>query len=123
MPQRTITAHVLSPSPDSLESTSAIIARWIYARPEKSGVAGHEFNIAFKLHYNLHFVFDIIMATSVHSRLLLRASRAISLANGRCSAIYNTRRSLADVANDDMTLPLKNLKVLDMTRVLAGVSF
>lgn len=30
---------------------------------------------------------------------------------------------MADVADDDMTLPLKGLKVLDMTRVLAGVRF
>jgi hypothetical protein len=29
---------------------------------------------------------------------------------------------MADVANHDMTLPLKGIKVLDMTRVLAGVS-
>jgi succinate--hydroxymethylglutarate CoA-transferase len=62
------------------------------------------------------------MATSTCARSLLRASRALLWPNGHRSAFYNSRRGLADIANDDMTLPLKGIKVLDMTRVLAGVS-
>ena len=62
------------------------------------------------------------MATPICSRSLLVASRAISRPNGRCSAIFSCRRGLADAVKDDMTLPLKGIKVLDMTRVLAGVS-
>jgi hypothetical protein len=33
------------------------------------------------------------------------------------------RRTLATAAADDGALPLKGIRVLDMTRVLAGVSF
>jgi succinate--hydroxymethylglutarate CoA-transferase len=62
------------------------------------------------------------MATPICSRSLFQASKSLLRPNGRRLAIYNGRRGLADVANDDMTLPLKGIKVLDMTRVLAGVS-
>lgn len=62
------------------------------------------------------------MAPSIFPRSLLRASRAVSHPNGMRSAIYSVRRrGFAEVAMDDMTLPLKGYKVLDMTRVLAGV--
>ncbi|PMD63555.1 caib/baif family protein-like protein [Hyaloscypha bicolor E] len=61
------------------------------------------------------------MAPSIFPRSLLRASRAVSHPNGMRSAIYSVRRrGFAEVAADDMTLPLKGYKVLDMTRVLAG---
>jgi succinate---hydroxymethylglutarate CoA-transferase len=63
-----------------------------------------------------------IMAPLIFHRSLLRASRAVSHPNGRRSTIYSVwRRSFADFAAGDMTLPLKGYKVLDMTRVLAGV--
>lgn len=62
------------------------------------------------------------MATPIRARYLLEASRAALGFNGSRSAFYTSRRGLADVANDDITLPLKGIKVLDMTRVLAGVS-
>ncbi|KAG0649928.1 Succinate-hydroxymethylglutarate -transferase [Hyphodiscus hymeniophilus] len=62
------------------------------------------------------------MATPLGPRSLIRASRAILRPKGRPAAIHNSRRGLTDVANDDMTLPLKGVKVLDMTRVLAGVN-
>lgn len=62
------------------------------------------------------------MATPNRARSLLGASTAIKRFNGSRSAFYSSRRWFADVANDDMTLPLKGIKVLDMTRVLAGVS-
>ncbi|KAH8758784.1 caib/baif family protein-like protein [Hyaloscypha sp. PMI_1271] len=61
------------------------------------------------------------MAPSIFSRSLLRASRAVSHPNGMRSAICSVRRrGFAEVAADDMTLPLKGYKVVDMTRVLAG---
>jgi succinate--hydroxymethylglutarate CoA-transferase len=62
------------------------------------------------------------MATSIYTRPLARASRAIAHSNVSPSAFCNIRRRcFADVAADDMALPLKGYKVLDMTRVLAGV--
>ncbi|KAH8753466.1 caib/baif family protein-like protein [Hyaloscypha finlandica] len=61
------------------------------------------------------------MAPSIFPRSLLRASRAVSHPNGMRSAICSVRRrGFAEVAADDMTLPLKGYKVVDMTRVLAG---
>ena len=52
----------------------------------------------------------------------MRASRVFSHANGSQKELCHIqRRAFADVAADDMTLPLKGYKVLDMTRVLAGV--
>lgn len=48
-----------------------------------------------------------------------------SLSRPQCShrILHSSRRTLATVAHDetDATLPLKGLRVLDMTRVLAGV--
>ena len=62
------------------------------------------------------------MSLSMGSRSLLIASRSISRPNVSFSALYSLRRrGFADVATDDMSLPLKGYKVLDMTRVLAGV--
>ncbi|KAF8865680.1 caib/baif family protein-like protein [Acephala macrosclerotiorum] len=62
------------------------------------------------------------MALRMPTRSLTRASRRLADLNGRHSAFCNLRRrSFADVAADDGTLPLKGYKVLDMTRVLAGV--
>lgn len=62
------------------------------------------------------------MPPSLCSRLIPRASKIISKSNGVGSVVYGAgRRGMADVANSDMTLPLKGIKVLDMTRVLAGV--
>ena len=62
------------------------------------------------------------MTTSISTRSLIRASRAFAHSNGVRQALRNVRRrGFADVAADDMTLPLKGYKVLDMTRVLAGV--
>lgn len=62
------------------------------------------------------------MANHLCTQLLIRASRASFLPNGTRSAIGSIRRrTFADVASDDMTLPLKGYKVLDLTRVLAGV--
>jgi succinate--hydroxymethylglutarate CoA-transferase len=62
------------------------------------------------------------MSAPICSRVLLQASRTLSRSNGLRGAFSNGRRGMADVAGGDMTLPLKGLKVLDMTRVLAGVS-
>jgi len=64
------------------------------------------------------------MRPLLHARSLLRASRTILSPNGPSSAFCNVRRrGFADVADNDMALPLKGYKVLDMTRVLAGVSY
>ncbi|CZS90974.1 hypothetical protein WAI453_003862 [Rhynchosporium graminicola] len=61
------------------------------------------------------------MLFSVASRSLARAPGALRNLNGFSSAFCNVRcRSFADVVDNDMTLPLKGYKVLDMTRVLAG---
>ncbi|KAH8662931.1 caib/baif family protein-like protein [Tricladium varicosporioides] len=62
------------------------------------------------------------MIVSLQSRLLSRASTTTTAgANAFKLFSYNgSRRSFADVAVNDMTLPLKGFKVLDMTRVLAG---
>jgi hypothetical protein len=86
------------------------------ARP-KSGVVGARF-IVFELHGPLHLALTNTMSAPICSRVLLQASRT----NGLRGAFSNGRRGMADVAGGDMTLPLKGLKVLDMTRVLAGVS-
>ena len=55
---------------------------------------------------------------------LLRSAKEIFRSNG---ALIMTRthpniRGLATAAKDDGKLPLKGYKILDMTRVLAGVS-
>ncbi|TVY47510.1 Succinate--hydroxymethylglutarate CoA-transferase [Lachnellula occidentalis] len=61
------------------------------------------------------------MTASISRQYLRRASQALLLPNGSRSAFCCTRRrEFADVAGNDMTLPLKGYKVLDMTRVLAG---
>ncbi len=62
------------------------------------------------------------MSVLVPSRALFRASRSFLRPNGPQLAVYCIRRrTFADVASDDISLPLKGYKVLDMTRVLAGV--
>lgn len=63
------------------------------------------------------------MATIMQTRSLLRVSRAVSTFNCQPLACHNTRsRGFADVAStDDGKLPLKGYRVLDLTRVLAGV--
>ena len=64
------------------------------------------------------------MAASISRKFLCGPSRAVLPTNGSRSAFCRIRRrGFADVAGNDMTLPLKGYKVLDMTRVLAGVSF
>lgn len=61
------------------------------------------------------------MTFAIPSRSVIRASRGLRSSNGSFSAFCNVRRrSFADVAGNDMALPLKGYKVLDMTRVLAG---
>ncbi|KAG4411266.1 hypothetical protein IFR04_015592 [Cadophora malorum] len=61
------------------------------------------------------------MTFAIPSRSVIRASRSLRSSNGSFSAFCNVRRrSFADVAGNDMALPLKGYKVLDMTRVLAG---
>ncbi|KAI9644759.1 hypothetical protein NHQ30_006786 [Ciborinia camelliae] len=61
------------------------------------------------------------MSTSICTPSLLRASRTLLHSNGFAPAIRQIRcRGLANAATNDMTLPLKGYKVLDMTRVLAG---
>lgn len=55
--------------------------------------------------------------------ILLRATRSLLSSNGtRYSSRRVQCRRFASVAQDDSKLPLKGYKVLDMTRVLAGVS-
>lgn len=89
--------------------------------PEKSGVAGH--NRSFYPSFTTVSSFPAnIMATPNCARSLARASGTFLRPNGHRSAFYNSRRGLATAADDGMTLPLKGIKVLDMTRVLAGVS-
>jgi hypothetical protein len=90
-------------------------------RAEESGVAGQpQLVLQASLLPTPHFVH--IMTEILYSRSLLRASRAVSSFNGTRPAIFSfQRRGFADVTTDDMTLPLKGYKVLDMTRVLAGV--
>lgn len=63
------------------------------------------------------------MATILHSRSLVRASRVVATLNCQPLTRHNTKpRGFADVAsNDDGKLPLKGYRVLDLTRVLAGV--
>ena len=64
-----------------------------------------------------------IMAMISYSRLLSRASGVRSTFNVQLSVNYITRRrGFADLAStEDGKLPLKGYKVLDLTRVLAGV--
>lgn len=55
-------------------------------------------------------------------KTLPRHCRRLAGLNGYRSTSCNVqRRTFADVAADDSTLPLQGYKVLDMTRVLAGV--
>ena len=55
--------------------------------------------------------------------MLSGASSTVLKHNGtRIAANASRRRCFVDVASD-ATLPLKGIKVLDMTRVLAGVGF
>jgi len=62
------------------------------------------------------------MIPSSWSRVLSRASRTTVKRNGTgTTSNASRRRCFSDVAYD-ATLPLKGIKVLDMTRVLAGVS-
>lgn len=65
------------------------------------------------------------MITSIRSRLSSRASRSFLNSNSFFAVIgQKTRcREFANASTNDMTLPLKGYKVLDMTRVLAGVSY
>ncbi|CAD6446727.1 d6aa8f8d-b2c6-4ea9-b93c-054f0c661970-CDS [Sclerotinia trifoliorum] len=61
------------------------------------------------------------MTNLLCSRSLIGASRIFSSFNGFTPAVRQMRRrGLADASSNDMTLPLKGYKVLDMTRVLAG---
>ncbi|KAF4629260.1 hypothetical protein G7Y89_g8884 [Cudoniella acicularis] len=63
------------------------------------------------------------MVFPIRTWSLAGASRVIIRANGPASILGAVRRrGFADVAADDMSLPLKGFKVLDMTRVLAGVN-
>jgi hypothetical protein len=87
----------------------------------KSGVAGQPHLTFEPSPLSKHHLVNI-MATSVPTRLLFRALRATSQTNGRSAFCSIRRRSFADIAANDMTLPLMGYKVLDMTRVLAGVS-
>jgi hypothetical protein len=65
-----------------------------------------------------------IMATSLCTRSFVRATRSISRSNGAHSGLCSVRRrGFTEVAADDMTLPLTGYKVLDLTRVLAGVCY
>lgn len=58
------------------------------------------------------------------SRLLATAVGAVPKANGLKSGFRAIRRrGMAGATSHDMTLPLKGYKVLDMTRVLAGVGY
>jgi hypothetical protein len=69
-----------------------------------------------------NFFLAAIMTSSFSPQLVLRASRRAIRRNGfRSGSCSIRRRYFADVA-DSMALPLKGYKVLDMTRVLAGVS-
>lgn len=63
------------------------------------------------------------MSSLASFRAVTRRTAFIASRKSFQSAIV--RRSFATAApvNDDGKLPLKGLKVLDMTRVLAGVSF
>jgi hypothetical protein len=57
-------------------------------------------------------------------QLLGMSSRVSMLARQSTrSGIYASMRGLATAAKVKEVLPLKGIKVLDMTRVLAGVSF
>jgi hypothetical protein len=57
-------------------------------------------------------------------QLLGMSSRVSMLARQSTrSGIYASMRDLATAAKVKEVLPLKGIKVLDMTRVLAGVSF
>lgn len=58
---------------------------------------------------------------SLPSQSLVRASRTIARSNGWCSTICGIQQRSFAAAGNDGTLPLKGFKVLDMTRVLAGV--
>ncbi|KAF7854211.1 hypothetical protein EAF04_010508 [Stromatinia cepivora] len=61
------------------------------------------------------------MTTLLCSRSLIGASRTFSHSNGFTPVIrHMRRRGTADTSPNDMELPLKGYKVLDMTRVLAG---
>ena len=93
----------------------------VYGRPEKTWGSGARHQL-FEVLSSFQQPLQNDMAMPACARSLFRAARALSRSNGHRSAFYNSRRGLADVANDDMTLPLKGIKVLDMTRVLAGVS-
>lgn len=65
------------------------------------------------------------MSLSIFSRALARASgasRPFQRPNGGSSVVCAIRRrTFADASVDDMALPLKGYRILDMTRVLAGV--
>ncbi|PQE21124.1 transferase family III protein [Rutstroemia sp. NJR-2017a WRK4] len=62
------------------------------------------------------------MHMSTSSRSLTRASRVLRQSNGFRLAVKQTcRRGLANATANGMTLPLEGYKVLDLTRVLAGV--
>ncbi|ESZ96454.1 hypothetical protein SBOR_3186 [Sclerotinia borealis F-4128] len=61
------------------------------------------------------------MTIPTSSRSLFGASRTFLHSNGLTPVVKQIRRrGLADASTNDMTLPLKGYKVLDMTRVLAG---
>ncbi|KAF7912709.1 uncharacterized protein EAF01_001730 [Botrytis porri] len=61
------------------------------------------------------------MTISLYPRSLFRAFCVLWRSNGFTPAVRHIRRrGLANASTNDMTLPLKGYKVLDMTRVLAG---
>ena len=61
----------------------------------------------------------VVMSYSSSVRALIRGQRAFSIRN----ASHVPRRRLASVASPNTdTLPLAGIRVLDMTRVLAGVN-
>ena len=65
-----------------------------------------------------------MLAFKYHRRGLLRSAKEILRSNGALimTRTHSNIRGLATAARDDGKLPLKGYKVLDMTRVLAGVS-
>ena len=61
------------------------------------------------------------ISRSIHRRASVRALSSVNgLENSRNALRW---RGVASVAGNDNELPLKGYRVLDMTRVLAGVSF
>ena len=114
----------VSPQGGRLSLTSGVRRRWPRYRTYKRRWWGKQppSSLLSRASQPTPFSRTFAMTPSLSTRLISRASKRVLQYNASCSAVGSFRhRQFANIA-DEVALPLKGYKVLDMTRVLAGVS-